>query len=223
MEHPVLLTVRGVTNSKSIDEARALHNATAGSPEGIEAARSLSDLSHTVYVPASGAGDLSGAKPGELLFLDQWADPKGLERFFSDKDVQASGRKLFASRDGSVWMPARGGFSFHVPAVSGKPARFVGLFRAAVRSAEDAVAAFARMVNKNLAVSRRRGHLSHALYVKLGAPTDPVEVLGIDFWSTIEGLKEHYGDAMATSGLRDVLAGAPAASVWEQSTGFSEW
>jgi hypothetical protein len=223
MEHPVLLTVRGITHTKSIDEARALHNATAGSPEGIEAARSLSDLSHTVYVPAEGAGGLSNAKPGELLFIDQWADPKGLERFFSNKDVQASGSKLFSSRDGSVWMRARGSFDFHVAATANKPARYVGMIRAVVKSPEDAIAAFARLVSKKIGSARRRGQLSHSLFVKLGAPSDPVEVLGLDFWPTLEGLKEHYADPGEMSEIGATFAGAPSASVWEQASGFSEW
>jgi hypothetical protein len=45
----------------------------------------------------------------------------------------------------------------------------------------------------------------------------------IEFWATLEGLNEHHGHATATGGLEDVLAGPPAASVWEQASGFAEW
>jgi hypothetical protein len=105
MDSPVLLTVRGRTIPKTVDDARALHNATAGSAPGMEAARALSDLSHCVYVPAP-AGKLSGAEPGELLFLDQWADPAGLQQFFSAKEVQEQGGKMFSAKDAAVWMAA---------------------------------------------------------------------------------------------------------------------
>jgi hypothetical protein len=55
-----------------------------------------------------------------------------------------------------------------------------------------------------------------------------VEILAVDFWSTFEGLKEHYGNltagaATAMSGLDDALAGPLAVSVWEPVSGFSEW
>jgi hypothetical protein len=223
MDTPVLLTVRGTLAPKTLADARTLHNATAGSPEGIAGARALSDLSHTVYGPAEAAGGLSGAKPGELLFLDHWADPAGLQQFFSNKDVQASAGRMFSARDGSVWMAARGAYRFQVPATAANPARFVGMVRGPVGSAEKAVAAFAALVTKNLRVARVRGQLSHDLYVRLGAPGEPVEILGLDTWSTLEGLGEHYADPASMTGLGDVFTGAPAASVWEQATGFSEW
>jgi hypothetical protein len=53
--------------------------------------------------------------------------------------------------------------------------------------------------------------------------TEPAEILAVDFWSTLEGLKDHYGDATAMSGLDDALTGPLAVSVWEQVNGFSEW
>jgi quinol monooxygenase YgiN len=223
MKTPVLLTVRGTLNPKSLEEARALHNATAGSPQGIATARGLSDLSHTVYAPCPGAGALSNTRPGELLFIDTWADPAGLQQFFANPGVQEAGSKLFAQRDGSVWMPARGGFSFHVPPTAARPPRFVGLFRARVQSPEAAVEAFSAMVLGSLSAARGRGLLSHDLFVRLGAPTDPVEILGLDLWGSVEGLKEHYQDPAAMTGLDKVLAGPPEASVWEQAQGFSEW
>ena len=83
----VLLTVRGTLAPKTLEEARTLHNETAGSAQGIAAARALSDLSHTVYAPCAVAGDLSGAKSNELLFIDFWQDPAGLQQFFCDPRV----------------------------------------------------------------------------------------------------------------------------------------
>ena len=98
-------------------------------------------------------------------------------------------------------------------------------------------------MSTNLRTSRRRGHLSHSLFVRLASvvatrpasnarrksdgsiasPTGPVEILAVDFWSTVKGLKDHYGDATAMGGLDDALAGPLAVSVWEQVNGFSEW
>jgi hypothetical protein len=102
MNLPVMLNVRGTHSQKNLDAARNLHNETAGSPAGIQAARSLSDMSHCVYVPVKNLGDISGAKEGELLFIDFWADGDGLMKFFSDKNVQEQGAKLFTNKDPSV-------------------------------------------------------------------------------------------------------------------------
>src|SRR5262249_41632674 len=80
----VLLTVRG-TVIPTDDELRQLHTQTAGSDEGIAAARSLGDLSHKVYMPVPG---IPGASEKELLFIDLWRDGQGLATFFSDAQVQ---------------------------------------------------------------------------------------------------------------------------------------
>jgi hypothetical protein len=243
MEPSVLHLTRGTLNPKTLDQARALHNSfvTQGSQPGIEVARSLGDLSHTLYTPAEDAGALSDAKPGELLFIDYWAEPSGMEQFFSF--AEQAGDRLFSSREESEWTPAPAAFTFQVPAPAGTPARFVRMLRAPVRSAEEATAALGKLVWANLGAARRRGQLSHGLFVRpagvivarpasnarrsagenLPASPGPVEVLTLDFWATLAGLNEHYGDATATSGLDDALAGSPAASVWEQVSGFSEW
>jgi hypothetical protein len=49
--------------------------------------------------------------------------------------------------------------------------------------------------------------------------TEPAEILAVDFWSTLEGLKDHYGDATAMSGL-DECAHRTASGV---GLGASEW
>src|SRR2546423_10980371 len=98
---PVTLTVRGTT-VLSGDAMRIKHNDTAGSPQGVAAARSLGDLSHKVYVPLGG-----DARPDELQFLDVWIDAAGIQKFFSHPDVAAQGAQLFKHKDPTVWMPAR--------------------------------------------------------------------------------------------------------------------
>jgi hypothetical protein len=245
METFVLHTTRGTLNPKTLEEARTLHNSfvTEGPQPGIEIARSLGDISHNLYTPAEGLRSLSGAKPGELLFIDYWADLGGMETFFSNPFAQEAGDRLFSSREESEWMPARDAFTFHVPATAGTPARFVGMLRAPVRTASDAIAAIGKLVSTNLGASRRLGQLSHSLFVRhaaviearpasngrrsagvsVAAPTESVEILAVDFWSTLEGLKEHYSDATVTRGLDEVLAGPRISSVWESVSGFSEW
>ncbi len=245
METLILHTTRGTLNPKTLDEARQMHNTfvTEGPQPGIEIARSLGDISHNVYTPVEDSGSLSGAKPGELLFIDHWADSNGMETFFSNPFAQEAGDRLYSSRVESEWMPAPAAFTFQVPATAGAPARFVGMMRAPVRSAEDATAVLAKLVSTNLRAARRRGQLSHSLFVRLAsvvaarpasnaqrnggesvaAPTEPVEILAIEFWSTLEGLQEHYSDATAMNGLEYALAGPLAMSVWEQVSGFSEW
>jgi hypothetical protein len=190
-----------------------------------------------------GLGSLSTASPGELLFIDYWADLGGMETFFSNPFAQEAGDRLYSSREESEWMPARDAFTFHVPAMAGTPARFVGMLRVSVHAASGATARLAKLVSTNLRASRRLGQLSHSLFVRQASvvaarpasntrrsggedqvgPWEQVEILAVDFWSTLEGLKEHYSDPTATSGLDGVLAGPLALSVWEQVSGFSEW
>src|SRR5260370_11182422 len=106
---PVLLVVRGQMIPKTLDDMRVLHNQTAGSPQGIAAARALGDLSHMVYAPSL-ASSQSTAKAGELLFLDIWLTARGIMEFFSNEQVVQQGARLFGSRDATVWMPATGSF-----------------------------------------------------------------------------------------------------------------
>jgi hypothetical protein len=50
-----------------------------------------------------------------------------------------------------------------------------------------------------------------------------MELLALDWCSTVDGLAEHYRDSAALGGLPDALIGPPEAAVWQQETGFSEW
>lgn len=245
METLILHTTRGILNPERLSEAQAMHNAfvTEGPQPGIEIARSLGDLSHNLHTPVEGLGNLSAASPGELLFIDSWADAGGMETFFSNPFAQGAGDRLYSSREEAEWRPARDAFTFHVPAVAGTPARFVGMMRAPVRAASDAVTVFSELIWANLPASRRLGHLSHQLFLRHAAvvearpasnarrsggedtalPVEPVEVLAVDFWSTLEGLTEHYRALLSTNGLDKVLAGSLTVSVWEQARGFVEW
>lgn len=225
-EEPILLTVRGTLTTPNLDAARALHNSTAGSPEGIAAARALGDLSHKVYVPAPEAGTLSSAKPGEVLFIDTWVDPAGLMQFFSNHAVQEQAGKLFASRLPTVWMAARGAATFHLPAPSGQQPRFVGMIRASITSPEAAIEAFRGLIHGGIRDARRRGQLSHDLYIKLNPPgdTSPVELLGVDVWTNLAGLTEHYTRPGEMANLASVFTARPEATVWQQAEGgWSEW
>jgi hypothetical protein len=225
-ELPVFLTVRGTFKPPNLEAMRVLHNDTAGSQRGIAAARSLGDLSHKVYAPCLKVPKLSNAKAGELLFLDVWENPKGIMDFFSSAETQAAGGNLFSARDATVWMPARNSFFFHLPAAMDKQDRLVGLIRGEVKSPEAAIAVFADIGSKGLRDARRRGQLSHDLFVKLNPPGDssPIEIIGLDVWSSLPGLTEHYTDNPHMAALGAVFAGAPQASVWEQAPGnWSEW
>jgi hypothetical protein len=225
-EDPVLLTVRGTYASASLEAARVLHNQTAGSEAGIAAARELGDLSHTIYAPASGAEKTSKAKSGELLFIDTWLTPQGIMEFFSNENVIQQGNKLFTSRDATVWMPARGAFSFHLPAPKDKPERYVGMLRGTVKSPEQAIEAFRKSANLGIKAARRHGQLSHELFIKLPRPgeTGPVEVLGVERWTNLPGALEHYTERSHMAPLSDVFTGPPDPSLWAQAPGvWSEW
>ena len=224
-ESAVLLTVRGTYIPDSLEAMRVLHNATAGSDQGIAAARSLGDLSHNVYAPSLRSQG-TGAKQGELLFIDWWDSPKGIMDFFSNPQVQQQGGKLFSNRDASLWMPARGSSSWHLYAPKAKPERHVGMVRGTVKSAEQAIGVFADIDVKAQRDARRRGLISHQLFIKLNSPgeSSPPELLALDMWSDSAGMTEHYSDATHMAGLGAAFTGRPETSVWEQPAGvWSEW
>ncbi|MBX7082302.1 MAG: hypothetical protein K1X88_24050 [Nannocystaceae bacterium] len=222
---PVLLTVRGTLAPRDLEAARTLHNDTAGSAQGIAAARSLGDLSHKAYAPLPLEG-ISRAKAGELLFIDTWLTPEGIGQFFGNPEIGKSAGAMFTARDATVWMPARGAFTYHLPAPMAKTERYVGMIRGPVASPEAAIEIFAAAVRRAQPDARRRGHLSHELYVKLPLPgtQGPLELLGVDRWCSLEGLREHYTDASAMSGFGGAFSGPAEPTVWQQAPGaWNEW
>lgn len=221
---PVLLTVRGTLVPPDLESARALHNATAGSPEGIAGARALGDLSHKVYAPLE--NPLSRATKGELLFIDTWLAPEGIMKFFSNPQIAASARQMFSKRAPTVWMPAVGAFHWSLPAAMGQDRRYIGMIQGPIASPEAAVAIFSKSIRTGLVDARRRGQMAHDVYVKLPMPGDdsPPELLGVALWSSLEGLLEHYGDPSERSSLAGVFSGPAEPTVWEQSPGhWNEW
>ncbi|MFI6594851.1 hypothetical protein ACIBHX_01310 [Nonomuraea sp. NPDC050536] len=241
MEPPNLHITRGIIAS-TLDEARAMHNAfISGGPQpGIEIARSLGDLSHNVYTPADGVDTGFAAKPDELLFVDRWAEPDGMEAFFSNPSAQEAGDRLYSSREESEWTPAPGGFTFWVPAPSGTTAPFIAMTRRPAPSASAAITALTEFAVSTLPAARRRGQVSHALFVRradvivarpasnarhdggkrTAESVEPVEFLTMDSWLTLEGLQEHYSDASRINGLPSTRHHTV---VWQQAPGFSEW
>jgi hypothetical protein len=219
----VFLTVRGTLVPKTLEAACKVHNETAGSPDGIAAARALGDLSHKVYAPVPVPG-MPGAQEGELLFFDWWKTAEGIGTFFSDPRVHGMASKLFTQREGVVWMPARGAFGFDLPAPTSRGDRFVGIVRGAVPSPEHAVEVFRGVLSSKLPEARKHGQLSHQLFVKIPMPGEPAahEVLGVDLWCDADGMKQHYGELR---GYEKAFNAAPQASVWAQATGgvWSEW
>lgn len=220
----VFLTVRGKYIPANIEATRVLHNDTAGSPAGMAAARSLGDLSHKVFAPMSGPGGAS--QNGEVLFCDWWQDPKGLMDFFSNENVQTQGAKLFHSRTPTVWMPAKGAFTYSLPAAAGRNERYLGIIRGPIKSPEASLEIFRAADTKAQRKARARGLLSHELFIKLNGPGDnsPLELLGVDLWCDAKGMAEHYGDPNEMAALQGAFAGQPDATVWQQAPGqWSEW
>jgi len=218
MSLPVTLTVRGTLVPKSLEAARELHNATAGSPQGIAAARSLGDLSHKVFAPCT--RNSPGVKDGELLFLDVWCDPQGIQQFFSNPEVGKQGAAMFAHKDPTVWMPARGAYSYHLPPPRDAKTRFVGMLRGPIGSPEAAIERFAAADTQAVRTARKRGLISHELFIRV----DGAELLALDIWSDEAGMLEQYGDRAHMEKLVPAFTGEPAASIWEQAPGnWSEW
>jgi hypothetical protein len=217
----VLLAIRGALNATNLEEARAVHNRTAGNPEGVAAARALGDLSHNVYVPH---GDAPAAAT-ELLILDLWNSVEGLGKFFSDPQVQAGGAMMFASRDPVVWQlaPASG---FILPTPRGRDRRFVGLIRGVVKSREGATAAFDAFARRAINAGRLAGQVSHQVFFRVPSPgaSPAMELLGVDVWMDDAGMARVYGDRAHLAPIADVFSAAPTTSTWKQPAGdWVEW
>jgi hypothetical protein len=213
-----LLVIRGSLIPPTVEEARKTHNMTAGNPDGVAAAQSLGDLTHSVYVPlGKGTGVAS-----ELLIMDQWNSLPGLDRFFSNPDVQKGGGMIFASRDRGIFEPAAGFPSVHLPWTAPKKDRFVGLARGPVRSKESAQKIIDNMFVHQVNRARRLGLLSREYYFKMGA--DQPELLGVDVWHCEKGMIELYSSPEEMNLLTDLFTAPPATSVWQRPAGeWVEW
>jgi quinol monooxygenase YgiN len=217
-----LLTIQGTLSSDTLAEAAAIHNQTAGNPDGVAAARSLGDLSHMVYLPlekpASGAGD--------VLFMDVWNNIEGLNTFFANPDVQKGGDLIFSQRDPVVWVPAEGFYTYHLPAPYGKNDRFVAMVRGTVASRAEAMALNNQIVAGGINAARLAGDLSHEVYFRLTAPGEPesLEFLAIDVWMDGEGMNNFYQNPDFQSGVLQLFTDTPSISIWVQTTGdWIEW
>ena len=144
-------------------------------------------------------------------------------QFFGNPAQRAAapgGGKLFSEqRDAALWMPARGAFSYRLHAPAHKNERYVGVIRGPIKDPEAAIALFAKVDAAGQRDARRRGILSHELFIKMNPPGDasPLELLGgLDVWADFDGMTEHYADKNAMNALGAAFAGMPNASVWEQ-------
>lgn len=218
-----LLAIRGTLKAKTQDEARDIHNATAGNPEGVAAARALGDLSHNVYVPLV---DTQGSA-GELLILDLWNNLEGFNNFFSNKQVQEGGAMIFApGANRELWSPAHDIRAFVLPTPPGKNDRYVGLLRATVRSRDAAKAAFDQIAKSSINAARMEGQISHELFFRMSPPGQPatLDVLGVDVWMDAAGMGRFYSQARHVEALREVFTGPPATSTWKRPAGtWIEW
>ena len=85
-----LIRTRGRLKDVPLEEARLTHNATAGDPNSVAAAKALSDIAHIAHIGT--------ADQRELLFFDIWGDlsaTTGAARFFGDERTQQGAMKIF--------------------------------------------------------------------------------------------------------------------------------
>jgi hypothetical protein len=215
-----LLTVRGTSTQASVEETRQLHNATAGAPQGVAAARSLGDLSHNVYV---GRG---GTSADEVLFLDFWNSLSGFGQFFSDPQVQAGGNQLFTTRDPVLWAPASefGEVSLTVPA--GRASVGVGVLRLAVTSMDKAADAFSAYLAATVNQARRHGLVAHRVCTRVANPGEAaaLEVIGLDLWMDAGEMDQYYNLGVGFDLLGPIGTAPPSTSTWVSAPGdWTEW
>jgi hypothetical protein len=215
-----LLTVRGKTAPPVLDDARTMHNATAGAPQSAAGARSLGDLSHNVFAPIGKDND------GQLLFIDFWNSLSGLGTFFSNPQVQAAAGQLFSSRDGIVWSRLDGFGGFSLPVPTGRSTGAVGLLQVAVTSIEQAASAFTAYASTTINTARSYGMVSHSNWLRVPNPGEAptLEVIGVDFWMDADRMNEYYDLSLGFEHFGAAFAGAPDTSVWRSAPGdWVEW
>ncbi len=218
-----LLTVLGKVNPTSVEATCELHNQTAGNPEGVAAAKYLGDMSHMTFMPT----DYADYFKGDLLFLDIWNSVEGLQKFFSDEQVQGGANMMFASREAVIWNKLDNFLNYYFPTPTGHNDKIVGLVRGTVNSLEEAASIHNKANASGVKAARANGLLSHEFYGRLAAPGSPesLEVLGVDIWNSEEGMmKFYYSPDFQESGLYAMFNKKPASSTWVHPKGnWVEW
>jgi hypothetical protein len=215
-----LLTVRGKTAPPALEDARTIHNSTAGAPQSAAGARSLGDLSHNVFAPIGKDND------GQLLFIDFWNSVSGLGTFFANPQVQAAAAQLFSSRNGIVWSRLDGFGGFSLPVPRGRSTGAVGLLQVTVTSIEQAASAFTAYASTTINTARSYGMVSHSNWLRIPNPgeTPTLEVMGVDLWMDADRMNEYYDLSLGFDHFGAAFAGAPDTSVWQSAPGdWVEW
>ncbi len=221
-----LLTIRGTLAPATLEEARKVHNQTAGDPAGVAAAKSLGDISHMVYIPVQHDGHEKTKGAGEFLIMDQWTSIEGLNTFFADEHVQQGGAMIFTQRDPVVWTAAQRYTSYHIPAPFGMNDRFITTARATVKSMEAACELHNKAVAKTISKARKAGNLSHESYFRLAAPGSPeaMEWLGVDVWMRPDEMMSLYEDPDFLEAFDHMFAAEADTAVWVHPKGdWIEW
>jgi hypothetical protein len=212
-----LLTVEGTPAATDREATRQAHNMAAGSDQGVAAARSFGDLSHSVYVPADPAGG------SRLLFIDFWNSVDGLMQFFSDPQVQKGGEMVFRERTPIVWAPSPGLPRVNLPAPVGKNERFVGLVKGPIASRAAAEKLLAEATRTALNGNRAKGLLSREWFFRADRP-DALEAIGVDVWFDAAGMQAVYADPEEMKPLSNLFTARPETSVWARPAGqWVEW
>jgi hypothetical protein len=221
-----LLAIRGTLSPATLEEARKVHNQTAGDPAGVAAAKSLGDVSHMVYVPMEHDGHDKTKDAGEFLILDLWTSMEGLNTFFSDKQVQEGGAMIFTERDPVVWGAAPGFTSYHIPAPFGMNDRIITTVRAKVESVDKTRKLHNDSIAKTIGKARKAGNLSHEAYFRMAAPNTPeaLEFFAVDVWMRAEDMLSLYEDPEFLEGFDHMFSGEANTAVWMHPKGdWTEW
>ena len=221
-----LLSIRGTLAPATLEEARKVHNQTAGNPAGVTAAKSLGDVSHMVHVPLPHNGHAQTNGAGEFLILDLWTSIEGLNTFFSDKQVQEGGSMIFTQRVPVVWSLANGFTSYHIPAPFGMNDRIVTALRAFVKSMDEARTLHNTAIAKTTNKARKAGNLSHEAYFRMAPPNSPeaLEFFAVDTWMRADEMMSYYEDPDFLEGFDHMFTAEATTDVWVHPKGdWAEW
>lgn len=218
-----LLTVRGEMAPPDVEGGRKVHNVAAGADQAVAAARSFGDLSHAVYVPVEPPKNGSA---GELLIIDYWNSPQGMQSFFAAMPPPTKETNIFKEKEAVLWQGTPGLPRVSLPAPFGRNDRWVGIARGPVVSREAAEKALTEGTRKAINTARAKGLLSREWYFRVSLPGEKpsLEAIGVDVWFDADGMQEVYSDTAEMAALGGVFAGRPETSAWQKPPGvWVEW
>ena len=163
---------------------------------------------------------------GELLIIDYWNSPQGMQSFFAAMPQPTKETNIFKEREAVLWQGTPGLPRVSLPAPFGRNDRWVGIARGPVVSREAAEKTLTEGTRKAINTARAKGLMSREWYFRVSLPGEKpsLEAIGVDVWFDADGMQEVYSDTAEMAALGGVFTGRPETSAWRKPPGvWVEW